>query len=178
MDNAIRIAITGPESTAKSTLTKQLAKHFKGIYYSEYARLYLEEKGSFKYSYDDVEKIARGQLHQYEQSKEYHGKYVFFDTWLIITKVWFDWVYRKQPPWLEEAILRNPIDLYLLCVPDLEWVPDPLREHGGDDRKQLFETYKRELTLLNANFIEISGRDDLRLKNAIDSILYFQKVLK
>ena len=36
-----RIAITGPESTGKSTLTEQLANHFNTLWVKEYAREYL-----------------------------------------------------------------------------------------------------------------------------------------
>ena len=41
----IRIAITGPESTGKSMLTAQLAKHYKAVMVAEYAREYLEKLG-------------------------------------------------------------------------------------------------------------------------------------
>ena len=45
------------------------------------------------YTFEDVEHIARQQLTSYEN--EFHGKeWVFFDTWLIITRVWFEVVYK------------------------------------------------------------------------------------
>ena len=40
-----RIAITGPESTGKSTLTKALAIHFNTLWVEEFARTYLNNLG-------------------------------------------------------------------------------------------------------------------------------------
>ncbi len=169
MKKSYRIVITGPESTAKSTLSEQLAKYFDGIFYPEYARKYLEEKSS-TYSYDDVVNIAKGQLQQYKYSEVNTSGFYFFDTWLIITKVWFEWIYKKYPDWLEAEIQNCSIDLYLLCKPDIPWKPDPLRENGGEQRIQLFNTYKEELIKRNENFIEIGGLGEDRIQNAVKAV--------
>ena len=174
MDKSYRIVITGPESTAKSTLSQQLAGHFNGKFYPEYARLYLDKQG-LEYQYSDVVEIAKGQLQQYKESLDQPYNFYFFDTWLIITKVWFEWVYKKYPDWLESEISNNPIDLYLLCKPDIQWQPDPLRENGGEDRIRLFNIYKKELLRRNLNFVEIGGEGKQRIENAINAVLQFQK---
>ncbi len=56
-----KIVIIGPESTGKSTLTKQLAAHYNTIACPEYARQYLNEKGT-SYTFDDLLTIANGQI--------------------------------------------------------------------------------------------------------------------
>ena len=56
-----KIAIIGPESTGKSTLCRQLAKHYDTLWCPEYAREYLLLHGT-QYSYDDLLTIARGQV--------------------------------------------------------------------------------------------------------------------
>ncbi len=38
-----RVCVTGPESTGKSTLTKDLARHFETLYMPEYGRIYDEQ---------------------------------------------------------------------------------------------------------------------------------------
>ena len=44
-----KIAITGPESTGKSTLAEKLARHFNVDFIPEYSRTYLENfEGHFK----------------------------------------------------------------------------------------------------------------------------------
>lgn len=166
------IVLTGPESTAKSTLTRQLAAYFKGTSFPEYARTYLEGKGDH-YSYTDVEAIAKGQIAQYDEAADLNGEFAFLDTWLFVTKVWFDWVYKRRPAWLDEAIHKKPVDLYLLCKPDIPWEPDPLRENGGEQRERLYQVYKEELINRNLPFVEIGGEGESRIENAIDAIKKF-----
>ncbi|HZL12062.1 MAG TPA: ATP-binding protein [Prolixibacteraceae bacterium] len=168
----IRIAITGPESTGKTTLSRQLAELFKGQYIPEHAREYVE-KLPHPYTFEDVEVIANIQIGQYQATKKSKEQLFFFDTWLIITKVWFNWVYGKAPDWLENQIHECPIDLYLVCQPDLPWEADPVRENGGKNREKLLERYREELKHYGFNFVEISGTGDERLTNAIASIRKF-----
>lgn len=161
----IRIAVTGPESTGKTTLAQKLANRFSGLYIPEYAREYVENLPE-DYTFKDVENIARKQIDEYNRAGASGCEYVFFDTWLIITKVWFQWVFGEVPDWLEDKILNCPIDLFLLCRPDLPWVADPVRENGGESRIRLYKAYRSELIHYGFNFIEIEGTDDARLKNA------------
>jgi len=56
-----KIVIIGPESTGKTTLSEELAKHFNTISCPEYAREYLSQNG-INYNYYDLLKIAQGQL--------------------------------------------------------------------------------------------------------------------
>lgn len=168
----IRIAVTGPESTGKTTLAKQLAAHFRGKYIAEYAREYVENLHN-NYTFADVECIANKQVEEYKITQTDSGHFFVFDTWLIITKVWFKWVYNRTPFWLEQKIHECPIDLFLLCQPDLPWEADAVRENGGENRIKLFEEYKNELTNYQFKFVEISGTGDQRLANAIRAVHEF-----
>lgn len=165
----IRIAITGPESTGKTTLAKQLAEHYGGVYIPEYAREYVEQLPEH-YTFGDVENIARTQVEQYLATINSPGNIYFFDTWLIITKVWFQWVFGKVPDWLEAQIKSCPIDLFLLCCADLPWEADPVRENGGENRIELFKQYEQELKHYNFNFVEIKGAGNERLDLAVKAI--------
>jgi NadR type nicotinamide-nucleotide adenylyltransferase len=168
----IRIAVTGPESTGKTTLAKQLAETFNGQFIPEFAREYIE-KLPRHYTFEDVENIAKTQVQQYHLTQSGSERIFFFDTWLIITKVWFNWVYGRIPEWLEVEILNCPMDLYLLCRPDLPWEADPVRENGGENRIRLYEQYREQLEHYGFNFVEIGGTDDIRLHNALDAIRKF-----
>ncbi len=173
------IVLTGPESTAKSTLTKELAIHFNAPYFHEYAREYLAGK-KHSYSYADVEHIARKQIEQYEIARQMKESFVFLDTWLIITKIWIEWVFDHVPDWLEEAIINHPVDLFLLCRPDIPWIPDPLRENGGEQREQLFQIYKKELLIFGFPVAEVGGSGKQRVLNAIEAVksnIYYPETL-
>jgi NadR type nicotinamide-nucleotide adenylyltransferase len=165
----IRIVITGPESTGKTTLAKQLAEYLNGIYIPEFAREYIE-KLSRHYTYDDVDAIANKQLEQYQATMESSGQLYIFDTWLIITKVWFNWVFSKTPEWLDGKIRDCPVDVFLLCLPDLPWEADTVRENGGENRLKLLEEYRKELTQYGFTYVEICGNGEARLQSAIDAI--------
>lgn len=171
-ERKIRIAITGPESTGKTTLARQLAEHFDGVFIPEFAREYVGTLPGH-YSFEDVEIIARKQLQQYSGTITSPEKFYFFDTWLIITKVWFRWVYAKVPEWLEEKIAECPVDLYLLCLPDLPWEADDVRENGGENRLRLFEEYHKELIAYGFPFVEIGGNGEERFNRAVSAVLNF-----
>lgn len=136
-----KVGIIGPESTGKSTLAKELAEQFKGTYVPEYAREYVERKGRKELTYDEVCEIAREQIKSISEAGFY-----FFDTELIVTKVWFEYAFGKVPEWLTEAIKTYPMDLYLLTYPDIPWVPDPARYNGSQAmREELFDRYEKEV---------------------------------
>jgi len=146
-----KVGIIGPESTGKSTLARYLARRYKGTYVPEYARTYVEQKGTTEVSYEELCEIARYQIEELAAISSQPSENVyFFDTELIVTKVWFDYAFGRVPEWLNEAIERYPMDTYLLTYPDLPWVPDPARSNGSDAiRKELYERYKAEIEALN-----------------------------
>ena len=149
----MRVGIIGPESTGKSTLAKYLAKRYKGVYVADYAREYVERKESSEVSYEELCEIARHQINlmqRLEVRGERLEKLFFFDTELIVTKVWFDYAFGSVPEWLETAIRAYPMDVYLLTYPDLPWVPDPARYNGSDSmRLELFHRYESEIQALD-----------------------------
>ncbi len=162
----IRFVLTGPESTAKSSLSELLSLHFQGVCIPEYAREYVNNLGR-AYRYNDLEIIAGKQVEQYRESGNGKFKLIFFDTWLIITKIWFKEVYGKYPEWLDQYIWDLKIDHYLLCYPDIDWKPDNLRENGGERREYLFYLYEEELKELGASYSIIKGSGKQRMENAI-----------
>ena len=42
--NLVKVVLFGPESTGKTTLSKQLARHYNTVWTPEYAREYLQKK--------------------------------------------------------------------------------------------------------------------------------------
>lgn len=169
----LKIAIVGPESTGKSVLSKELANHYKGLFVPEYARTYVENLGR-NYTFDDVCAIARKQVEEQNvYSKELRP--VFFDTEMIITRVWLEYCYGVVPDFVLENINSGYFDLYLLCFPDLDWIPDPVREHGGDERMYFFDWYRREIEQTAKPCFVVKGQGDDRTKCAIAVIDQFMK---
>jgi nicotinamide riboside kinase len=166
--NGLRIAILGPESTGKTRLAQNLAIFYKGDWVKEYAREYIE-KLNREYTYSDVEHIAKWLLETY-QSKKDEPKTFFFDTEMIITKIWFDVAFGRRPVEMDKWLKLMDFDAYLLCYYDLPWVPDPVRENGGEMRKVLFYKYKEEILKQEKPFAIIKGDGKERIKNAVTAL--------
>ncbi len=166
----IKIAILGPESTGKTELAGKLAEHFKSPWVTEYAREYIENL-KVPYTYEDVCSIALKQIKEDQEIGNLYpsAEYVFFDTELIITKVWFEYRFKTIPSFLSEYMKSVYFDLYLLCAPDLPWEPDPVREHG-EDRDFFFNWYKREIEQTGKPYVIVTGIGNQRFQNTIDAI--------
>jgi nicotinamide riboside kinase len=172
-EKTIKIVITGAESTGKSTLAEALATHYQAKWIPEFSRSYIENLHR-EYTYSDIEIIARHQIAE-EKSFDLGTPLVFFDTWLIITKVWFEFVFGKCPDWLHEYILQSNINLFLVCDIDIPWLPDPVRENGGENRKILHETYIHLIEEYGFNYKIISGVGNERIAKALNIVDDFLK---
>jgi nicotinamide riboside kinase len=175
-DKIIRIVLTGPECTGKSTLAVQLAQYYSTLCLPEYAREYVGGL-SRPYDYDDVVHIAETQVRQLEEYSNRANRILFLDTYLIITKVWFDLVFSRRPDWIVKELSQHSVDLYLLCDTDIPWEADPVRENGGTMREYLLGLYKKELIDFGCEYGIVQGSGDARLKNAIRLVEnYIQKL--
>lgn len=168
INEIIKIVVTGPESTGKTTLSQSLAEKLGCEWIPEYARSYIESLNR-PYTFEDVEKIAHEQILQEHQYSERVGSgFLILDTWLIITKVWFDIVYGRFPEWIDQKIRVGNINLFLVCEPDLPWIQDSVRENGGEMRNILFERYCTEIEKYGFQYEIIGGIGEDRVRNAVE----------
>ncbi|QNE40596.1 ATP-binding protein [Hymenobacter sp. NBH84] len=170
----LRVSLTGPESTGKSTLSRLLAAHYGTAHAPEYARAYLDQRGP-AYTLPDLEAIARGQLAAEAQATAEAaaaGKpVVFFDTDLLVIKIWAEHAFGQCPTWITDHLHQHPHDLTLLLDVDLPWEPDPLREHPDPAQRQYFyEWYRRELQGIPSQFVEVGGPPTERLARAVAAV--------
>jgi NadR type nicotinamide-nucleotide adenylyltransferase len=166
-----RIAITGPESTGKSTLAENLADHYKTVWVPEYAREYID-KLDRPYIREDILAIAKKQLENENKIAKTATRFLFCDSELIVTKIWSEDKYKSCDEWILRKIEEHKYDLYLLCYIDLPWQDDPQRE-DPHRREYLFDLYLQELTERDLPFFVISGSGKKRLKNAVKQIESF-----
>lgn len=176
-----RIVLYGPESTGKSTLAEELAKHYQTLWVPEFARGYLDFKREV---YDpfgrksneicqpqDIPHIVIGQIVQEESMQQQAHRFLFCDTNPLQTKIYNLYYYHRTDDWLEKIIHERPYDYYLLMDIDIPWEPDPLRDRPNpEDRIQLFNLFKKELDTHSFPYSIITGTESSRLEQAISII--------
>ncbi|MFT5861119.1 MAG: NadR type nicotinamide-nucleotide adenylyltransferase [Flavobacteriaceae bacterium] len=161
----IRIAITGPESSGKTTLGKALALELSATFVPEFARDFLANLDR-AYSQADLTTIAKGQLDVMLSSS---AEIQIIDTDFIVLKIWSEEKYASTSIAIEELISKNYFDLHILCTPDIPWESDPLRENPND-RNRLFQLYHESLTKMNKPFIIVNGPHNNRLTKSLSTI--------
>jgi NadR type nicotinamide-nucleotide adenylyltransferase len=176
-----KIVIVGPESTGKSTLSENLANHFKTEWVREYAREYLDKNGN-DYTFENLYEIAEGQLasedaglmHLQEKNfkKTQNTIPLIIDTDMYVIKVWSEFVFNKCDNRVLSEIATRKYDGYILCNTDVPWVQDTMREYPDlITREKLFYFYKEELSEQTVPWIIISGNYEVRTQQAIDFVI-------
>ena len=163
-----KFVIIGPESTGKTSLTKQLAEHYQCPMVEEFARSYIDQLDR-SYEKDDLLQIARGQVKLEDYYQDWDDPYLFCDTDLRVIKVWSLFKYQDVHPWILHQIATRRYHGYLLTAMDLPWEPDPQREHP-QHRQQLFDIYQTEIASTGLPFTVISGTGQERFDQAVDFI--------
>ncbi len=163
-----KITLVGPESTGKSSLCLSLTHYYKGVSVAEYARTYLNEIKR-AYTKADIIYIHQQQILLENLAEQKTSTVLFSDTSPIVTKVWLAEKYACNDLEIDDDFKLQHYDLFLLCVPDLIWTPDPLRENEKD-RPRLFSIYENLLLANHKPFEHISGEGENRLLSAIAAI--------
>ena len=162
----LRVAITGPESSGKTSLAESLAAHFAGALVPEYAREYLTGLGR-AYTRDDLDVIAKRQLSlEAEAVEASEDGLVIFDTDVFVLKIWYEFKYKTLPEYLDVALSQDRYDLHLLMRPDIPYEQDPLRENP-DKGDHLFAVFERELTSRTRPYVIVEGLGEARVERAI-----------
>ena len=160
------VFITGSESTGKTSLARKLSGIYEVNWVPEFAREYVSSL-KVPYTFEDVEFIARKQVQQIREAR--NVPLIFFDTGLIITKIWFEMKFEMVPEWFMEIYQECAKGMYLLCCPDIKWEPDPLRENP-DIRIELNNAYEDEIKKISADFSRISGNGQQRTLMAVRAV--------
>ncbi len=169
---ALKIVLTGPESTGKSSLGRALSRHFSWPLLGEYARGYLEINGP-SYGLDDLKRIAAGQI-EAEKAMAAKKESFFADSDLLTIRIWLDDKFGLHWPFLDAHLKAYPAGHYLLLYPDIPWEPDPLRE-DPERRLFLFERYLAEIRQIERPYTIIRGTGPRREKAAIRAV---EEILK
>ncbi len=135
--------MSGPESSGKSTLARQLAWALDGLYVAEAARTYLHQTDG---AYQEENLVDILQLQLQAEDRAAVASFVICDTGPEVLQVWSEVKYGRVAEKIVRAGAMRSYDLTLLCAPDLPWRADPLRESPDRrERQRLFDRYREML---------------------------------
>lgn len=177
-----RVALVGPESTGKSTLTQNLADFFYTVSVAEYARNMLADFSTNMPGYDqsqptikDISTIARGQMASEDSLARQANRIMFCDTELGTTQYWSNFYFKECPTWIKKAAEERKYDLYLLLDPrgiESSYVDDPQRPMPNlEDRIAMFDWWKEKLVKEGRPFAVIDGDNwQSRFQKAVGAV--------
>lgn len=162
------VVLIGPECTGKTTLAASLAAHFDAPWVPEASRRFVETDDT-PLSVHTVGPIARLSLALDDAARSSAPPMLVHDTDLVSTVVYSQHYYDSVEPWIVEAAFARRAALYLLCLPDLPWEPDGVRDRPTQ-RAELLAMFRETLRAMQADVVEISGVGAARLDAAISAV--------
>jgi NadR type nicotinamide-nucleotide adenylyltransferase len=171
--NVIKVVLFGPESTGKTTLSGQLARHYNTVWAPEFAREYLQKKWNNERKTcenSDILPIAAGQMEIENRLAKKADKVLICDTDLLETKVYSEEYYGGfVDPKLDKSAINNTYDLYFLTYIDTPWQEDDLRDRS-ELRIEMFNAFENALKKHHRPYILLQGSKEIRLNTAIKAI--------
>ena len=170
-----KIVVTGPESSGKTLLAKELAERLELDWVPEFARYYVAHLGR-PYIQKDLKTIYAGQqvwekwwLQKTASTSPTLPALVCDTDWTVL-RIWEKYGYQT-PSVLPAAHAWESAGhtFYLLCSPDFPWQHDPLREHP-EERWQLFELYRELLLERQLPHLVLRGNHKSRLEQAVREV--------
>lgn len=168
-----RVCVFGPESTGKSTLAKQLARHFGTAYVPEYAQTYIATNGK-DIDDNDMLAIARGQCALEDAVARESNGILFCDSDMVTSILWSGRLVGSVPEWLRHQADKRHYDLYLLTHYDVPWVDD-VHRYIPKESPAFFDRCLHELESRKRPFEQIRGNWDERFQLALAAV---EKMLK
>jgi NadR type nicotinamide-nucleotide adenylyltransferase len=166
------VCVTGPESTGKTTLARNLAEWAGAAWVPEASREHALRKGG-DLDVTDVGPIGRRHVtaadEAAERACEGGAPLLVLDTDLLSTVVYARHYYGVVPRWIERAEPRRRADLYLLCDVDVPWIADGVRDRPLN-REAMFDLFHRALSRRRAPTVVVRGDWSARWQIARDAV--------
>jgi HTH-type transcriptional regulator, transcriptional repressor of NAD biosynthesis genes len=165
-----RVAIVGPESSGKSTLTAALAAHYDTRYVAEYGRTYLDAMG-LEINAEAILNIVRGHRAAEEAMARQCRRLLFTDTESIVTRLWSQILLGHVPDLVEQYVREERYDLYLVTAATEKWVEDPQRfQPEASARREFAARCIEVLESLGRPYVLLHGDWEERQLQAVTAV--------
>lgn len=159
-----RVVVMGPESTGKTTLVRDLARHYRTLGLGEYLRAWLDAKGA-ACEPADLPCVVAGHQASEAAVAPYARRVLFCDTDPLMTAVYSRFYYGTLPQWLDRAASARRGGLYVLLDCDVPWVPDPQRDMPHR-RDEILDLCREELETRHLSWVLVRGSWEERFSAA------------
>ena len=170
----LRVCLLGAESTGKTTLASDLARHFDTVWVPEYGRQHAErmlaEHGEYCWRTDDFVTIARTQCAWESTAAREANRLLLCDTDAFATAIWHERYLGFGSSEVEAiaAAGRRP-DLYLIPDADTPFVQDGTRD-GESIRRWMHDRFLARLEAEGRRHLLLSGSFAERFDQAVTAI--------
>lgn len=169
----LRVVVFGPESTGKTSLARFLAGALGEPCAPEHVRLFWDEHGGV-IGAEDLNAIARGQAEGEDRADAAARRVCILDTDLLTCVIWDDLLFPGRcPDWVRAEAERRArdTDLFLLCLTDVPFEPDPQRCFpDAEGRAMCMRLWREMLVSRGLPFVEITGDWVAREKAALAAL--------
>jgi len=159
-----RIAIIGPESSGKTTLSRALSEKLEWRYIEEYAREYFRTHDYQDCGLDDLINISNKQYLLAHNNQS--DLPLISDTEIITIEIWAQDKFSEVPKQIIDLREKQLFDLYVLSLPDMVWEHDILRT-DSKRREIIYQQYLDLIIKQGLNYIEVSGNIESRIKQVL-----------
>lgn len=171
-DKLRRICILGAESTGKTTLAIDLAKHYHTCWVPEYGRTYTEgriytkksEWESWEFTF-----IAQQQNAFEDALEKVANKLLICDTDAFATGIWHEKYMGFVSEEVKQLYKNRKYDLYIVTDPQTPYAKDEIRV-GEDSRLWMHKRFIDELEKERKKYMIVKGSRDERTQKAVESI--------
>lgn len=165
MNQVLRIAILGAESSGKSTLAQALATHYGTLWVPEYLREFVEVNGRVPMEGDQCG-IARTQMEREDAAAAQASRFLFCDTTPLMTALYSRWYWKRVDAQLALLERRHDYAFTIVTAPDSPWEADGLQRESEAVRQTIHEQVLQMLAEREIPYLLVTGSLPQRMLQA------------
>ena len=181
---ARRVCVVGVESSGTTTLAQALAQHYQTAWVPEYGRWYWEGRRhtpeSETWETAEFVRIAHGQAQWEDDLAHQANRLLITDTDPLATHVWHRRYKGHYASDVEQIADSRRYDLYIVTLPDFEFVQDGTRE-GEHVRLEMHQWLIEVLEAKARPYIAVGGSHAARMATAtaqLEALCRFEPLLE